>query len=98
MSTTEADEVVESLPGKYLANAILQAGGVVTSLWNRRETRLIEDNVSGGRCERIWVRTSTSLSVLGQELVPLRHTIWKLVDGHISRLCIGYDLKDHSIG
>ena len=42
-----------SAPGKYLANAILHAGGVVTSLWKRWDTRLIEDKVSGGRWERI---------------------------------------------
>ena len=49
---------VNSDPGKYRAKAIRQAGGVVTSLWKRRETRLMEDSVSGGRCERMCVSTS----------------------------------------
>ena len=38
-----------SAPGKYLAKAMRHAGGVVTSLWKRREIRLMDDNVSGGK-------------------------------------------------
>jgi hypothetical protein len=56
-------------PGKKREKAILQAWGVVTSAWNRRDTKVIADKDCGGRWERMWVRTSADE---GQQVTALR--------------------------
>jgi len=49
---------VDSAPGKKRANAILHAGGVVTSRWKRLLTKLIKESDSGGKWDRMCVSTS----------------------------------------
>ena len=53
-----ADNSRDLGPGKYRANATLQACGVVTKLLNRRETRDMAERSFGDRCDKAWVKIS----------------------------------------
>ena len=90
--------LIDSAPGKYRAKAILHAGGVVTNLWKRRETRLMDDKVSGGRWERICVSTSVEVSGDASDAVTV-HTIGEFLNSDAISLVLAWnDLKDHAIG
>jgi hypothetical protein len=51
-------------PGKYRANATLQACGVVTKLLNRRETRDTAERSLGDKCDKAWVKISVATEYL----------------------------------